>query len=712
MYTYIDVCNIKNKNYMIIYNDKTIYLLNKINNTIIKKNYIKKNQRILISISGGQDSICMFFILFQLKKQWNWAFGIIFCNHLWQQNSFYTAFLIIKLAYIFKIPIYYEITSNTIFSEYRSRNWRYSAFYRISFFYNYEVVTTGHTSSDKIETILFQLMRGTSTKNLTCLHFKKYFLLINRFSQNDSIKTIYLYNNINLKMSFVNNLLLNTQKLFHQNYLFLILLKSNNDINYNMTKNFNTVYNEYKLYSLLKANKNYNLNTRSLIRPVLHVNRFDLKKLSLFWNLPLYPDKTNQSKHYYRNRIRKQLLPTLRFFFNPQIDNILLQFAEITTTEQLYFNVLVNQMKYKFQLKKYKIFHLQTSLFYGVPLSIQRKLIKEFLENHVHKQTSFFHIEYILQKISQNKKFYELPFTNEASSKIITSYDPKFTFGQSFKLTVGFAQKVAFLFKLASLAKTNVLQNKFYRNYAFSENHFLATLCFANISTKLNYKQNNTKNHFKNGFSINQTTNYTKTQFILLANNSMKNSVQNFFSPKHLQSFLLCKNIKNKYLFKKTIFINQHPLNGLMRKSAGLLHYENFFQKENKYINYTLRTNPKAFASKKSPFGSEATLGLACRVASLPNGLFLLGNLKGKVFVKKNSFNFKKLTLPFGSEATCRVDSLQKNAFFYEKNFYFYQKKVNFFISGCCYFNTFQVLFFPKIGILLNFSKNIIFLQT
>ncbi len=698
---------------MIIYKDQTVYLLNKINNTIIKNNYVKKNQRILISISGGQDSICMFFILFQLKKQWHWPFGIIFCNHLWQQNSFYTALLIIKLAYIFTIPIYYEIASNKIFSEHRSRNWRYSAFYRISFFYNYEIVTTGHTSSDKIETILFQLMRGTSTKNLTCLHFKKYFLSVNRFSRNNAIQTIYLYNNIKLKMPFVNKMkkasfyqlpkiitsdnprftkgksfslpvgfvsynkavasckskgrrvaslsLLNTQKLFHQNYLVIVLLKTNNEYDYDITEHFNTAYNEYKLYLLLKANKNYNLNTRFLIRPVLNLSRFDLKKLSLLWNLPLYPDKTNQTKHYYRNRIRKQLLPTLRFFFNPQIDTILLQFSEITTTEQLYFDVILNQLKYKFQFKKYKTSYLQTSLFYGVPLSIQRKLIKQFLENCVHKQTSFFHIEYMIQKISQNKKFYKLPFTSEASPKIITNNNLRFTFGKSLKLPVGFDQKVASLLQYDKIlfcpTKNNVLQNKFYRNCVFLENYFLANLCFA--------VQNNAKNYLKNGFPMDETKNSAKAQFILLANNSMKNSVQIFSSLKHFQYFLPCKNNKNKYLFQNNIFINQNPL-----------------------------VYPTAFASKTS-----------CR-------LVLLGKPKGRVFFKKNIFNFKKLTLPFGGEATCRVASLQKNAFFDKENFSLYQKKVNFFISAYCYFNKFEVLFFPEIGILLNFSKNIIFLQT
>ena len=85
---------------------QSINILNNINKYIIQTNTIKKNQFILISISGGQDSICMFFILLQLKKQWGWAFGIVYCNHLWQQNSFYTTSLILKLGLLFKIIVH------------------------------------------------------------------------------------------------------------------------------------------------------------------------------------------------------------------------------------------------------------------------------------------------------------------------------------------------------------------------------------------------------------------------------------------------------------------------------------------------------------------------------------------------------------------------------------------------------------------------------
>ncbi len=350
---------------------QTSNLLNTINNNIINTHLLQKNQCVLLSISGGQDSICVFFIFIQLRKQWNWKFGIIFCNHLWQKNTFFTTLLIIQLAYIFKIPIYCTITTNKIFNEYQSRYWRYSIFYRISCFYNYKIITTGHTSSDKIETILFQMIRGSSTKSFSSLNSKKYFLYSNNFSKNSKIQAKSLHNWVELQK-------ITTHKLFYRNYAFRNFTK----------KNINR-----KLISL----------TRFLIRPVLNLHRFDCQKLFNFWSLPIYPDTSNLKTYYSRNRIRKQLLPTLRIFFNPQIDNTLLQFADIISTEQLYLNTLINRLKYEYQKNKNQFFQLNTSLFYGIPLAIQRKLIKKFLENYSCKKIYFFQIEYLIYLIKKNK---------------------------------------------------------------------------------------------------------------------------------------------------------------------------------------------------------------------------------------------------------------------------------------------------------------------
>ena len=148
-----------------------ISLINQTNKTITNQNIIKSRQFILITISGGQDSLCLFFILLQLKKQWKWDLGISYCNHFWQIDSFYTNSLVFKLGLLFSIPAYLNLPSEDIFSEQKSRTWRYRQFERLNYFYNYDIIVTGHTATDRIETILLHLTRGTSTRGLSTLNW-------------------------------------------------------------------------------------------------------------------------------------------------------------------------------------------------------------------------------------------------------------------------------------------------------------------------------------------------------------------------------------------------------------------------------------------------------------------------------------------------------------------------------------------------------------
>ena len=106
-----------------------------------------------------------------------------------------------------------------------------------------------------------------------------------------------------------------------------------------------------------KNKKRKSFSTIFLLRPLLESTRFDLKRLCQIWNLPVYPDVTNQNFTSTRNRIRLQLLPILRFFFNPQIDTIFTQFAQINLQEQDYLNYLTTRLiKDLFTKKKfYKI---------------------------------------------------------------------------------------------------------------------------------------------------------------------------------------------------------------------------------------------------------------------------------------------------------------------------------------------------------------------
>ena len=82
----------------------------------------------------------------------------------------------------------------------------------------------------------------------------------------------------------------------------------------------------------------------ALVRPLLALSRHDVKQLCQFWRMPIYPDRTNEQLRFSRNRVRKQLLPMLRSFFNPQIDGVLSQLGEILLLEQLYTELIHDKL--------------------------------------------------------------------------------------------------------------------------------------------------------------------------------------------------------------------------------------------------------------------------------------------------------------------------------------------------------------------------------
>lgn len=72
-----------------------------------------------------------------------------------------------------------------------------------------------------------------------------------------------------------------------------------------------------------------------LVRPLLSLSRDQLTQLCCSLPLPVYPDRSNQSAMFSRNRIRKQILPSIKLLLNPQVERSLFRFAEWVAKDRL-----------------------------------------------------------------------------------------------------------------------------------------------------------------------------------------------------------------------------------------------------------------------------------------------------------------------------------------------------------------------------------------
>ncbi|HLO85390.1 MAG TPA: tRNA lysidine(34) synthetase TilS [Nostocaceae cyanobacterium] len=144
-----------------------------IHRTIRSRNLFSKNQRLLVAVSGGQDSLCLIKLLLDLQAKWNWDLAIAHCEHGWRNDSLANAEYVGKLAENWGVPFYLESANEVINSEAKARDWRYQALTNIAEVNNFKYVVTGHTASDRAETLLYNLIRGTGADGLQALTWQR-----------------------------------------------------------------------------------------------------------------------------------------------------------------------------------------------------------------------------------------------------------------------------------------------------------------------------------------------------------------------------------------------------------------------------------------------------------------------------------------------------------------------------------------------------------
>ncbi|NOQ24335.1 MAG: tRNA lysidine(34) synthetase TilS [Bacteroidales bacterium] len=129
------------------------------------------NNRLLLGISGGIDSICMFHLFRQLE----FPIGIAHCNfQLRGSESDQDEVFVRNLANQYDIP-FFTIRFDTkelaeskgISIQMAARELRYSWFEEIRDKYSYDYITIAHNRDDVVETFLINLTRGSGIKGFT-----------------------------------------------------------------------------------------------------------------------------------------------------------------------------------------------------------------------------------------------------------------------------------------------------------------------------------------------------------------------------------------------------------------------------------------------------------------------------------------------------------------------------------------------------------------
>ncbi|MDB9374248.1 tRNA lysidine(34) synthetase TilS [Nodularia sphaerocarpa] len=288
----------------------------KIHRTIRSRHLFERNQRLLVAVSGGQDSLCLIKLLLDLQPKWGWYLSIAHCDHRWRTDSEANADHVEKLAKSWGVSFYLETATQPLNSEAAARNWRYEALSAIAQANNYQYIVTGHTASDRAETLLYNLMRGTGADGLQALTWQRPL----------------------------------TADIF-------------------------------------------------LVRPLLEMTRQQTEKFCQEFNLPVWEDSTNQDVKYARNRIRQELIPYLQTNFNPKVESALAQTAELLQAEVEYLEQAAHKLRSEAIAQGMangangSELRLNRRILQKAPLALQRRVIRQILQQILTEAPSFEHIE-------------------------------------------------------------------------------------------------------------------------------------------------------------------------------------------------------------------------------------------------------------------------------------------------------------------------------
>ncbi|MFC2123082.1 tRNA lysidine(34) synthetase TilS [Bacteroidota bacterium] len=139
-----------------------------------------KGETLLLAVSGGPDSVCLFHILLQLKDKLGIELHVAHLNHqLRGADSEADAHYVAELAYHLGIPATIEQRDVSSFQmehrlspEEAAREVRYAYLAEVARDIGASRVAVGHTIDDHIETILMHIVRGSGTRGLRGLQLR------------------------------------------------------------------------------------------------------------------------------------------------------------------------------------------------------------------------------------------------------------------------------------------------------------------------------------------------------------------------------------------------------------------------------------------------------------------------------------------------------------------------------------------------------------
>lgn len=148
-------------------------MVNQVKSFIQKNKLIEDKDHIILGLSGGADSVCLFFLLQEIKADYNLTISVVHINHAIREEANRDELFVKELCVTYQVP-FYAVTHNVkeyaresgLSLEEAGRILRYQTFYEYCKTLGATKIAVAHNENDQAETVLFQLCRGSGISGL------------------------------------------------------------------------------------------------------------------------------------------------------------------------------------------------------------------------------------------------------------------------------------------------------------------------------------------------------------------------------------------------------------------------------------------------------------------------------------------------------------------------------------------------------------------
>lgn len=136
-------------------------LLSQVESFIKEKQLLTADDRVLVAVSTGVDSMVLLRILEKIQKKNNFVLGVVHVNHKLREASDQEEIFLRNYCQKQELPFYATSWQHPPTSgvEEKARMFRYNFFKETMQTYNYHVLATAHHSDDQMETMIMKMVR-------------------------------------------------------------------------------------------------------------------------------------------------------------------------------------------------------------------------------------------------------------------------------------------------------------------------------------------------------------------------------------------------------------------------------------------------------------------------------------------------------------------------------------------------------------------------